>query len=79
MSDTVRLGVLLFAFALAASTHVFVSAGLVARRGPGRAALAFLVPPLAPALAWRAKMRVRAMAWLTFVALYVVAFVFARG
>jgi len=77
--DTMVLGATLVTFAAAVTVHVLVAAGLVTRRQPGRAALAFFVPVLAPPFAWRAGMRVRGLMWMACVVGYVTALAFAHA
>lgn len=77
--DLVVVASLVVAFAALCTAHVATCAGLASRRQLGKAALAFLVPPLAPPLAWRAGMRGRATAWLASASLYAVAVVLARS
>jgi hypothetical protein len=64
------------AWCLAAALAVFVAAhgvlvvGLARRRAWGRAAIALLVPPLAPWWGYRAGMRVAALVWGASLLLY---------
>jgi hypothetical protein len=64
------------AWCLAAALAIFVAAhgvlvvGLARRRAWGRAAIALLVPPLAPWWGYRAGMRVATLAWCAALLLY---------
>jgi hypothetical protein len=50
--------------------HVWLVAGLARRRAWGRAAVALVVPPLAPWWGWGAGLRVPTYAWGVALALY---------
>jgi hypothetical protein len=61
------------AFALLVTVHVTIAWGLVRRAPRWHALAAFALVPLAPYLAARAKMRVRATAWMCALVVYAVA------
>ena len=77
MSDVVVLALVVLSFAVLATAHVTITFGVGSRDGWRRALLAFFVFPLAPWLALRHRMRVRAVAWLAAAAVYLVARVLA--
>jgi hypothetical protein len=52
------------------AAHVALVAGLACRRAWGRAAVALLVPPLAPWWGYREGLRVATIAWCAALALY---------
>lgn len=68
---------LLVSFASLATVHVAIVYSLVAKRQGWRAAVAALVPPLAPWLAIRQGMRVRGALWLGWAVLYAVSLALA--
>lgn len=73
MTDLVVFAVLVLSAALLFTIHLSVVWGL-ARRPPRRdAAIAFLLVPAAPWLAWRHGMKTRAILWPVALVLYVVA------
>jgi len=72
MSDHVVVGTMLVAFAGFVTAHAMIAVGLFARV-KWQAVVAALVIPSAPYFAWRAKMRVRAVAWGVFALAYFVA------
>ncbi len=53
-----------------AGAHVSLLGGLVARRPRYRAAVALMLPPLAPYWGWRAGFRRRVYTWAIALALY---------
>lgn len=63
---------LLAALVVHFAAHVWIVVGLAAVRGWARAALAFVVPPLAPWWGWEAGMRRRAVAWGSALAAYAI-------
>jgi hypothetical protein len=73
MSDTVVVGSLVLSCAVFGATHVSIAWGLGSRAPRWRAAVAFLVPPLAVYWAFREKMSVRAFVVCGAVAVYVIA------
>jgi hypothetical protein len=77
--DVAVLAVTLVGFALLVTAHVVIAAGLLARRPRWRAPLALIVAPLAPILALRAHMVVRAATWLAALAMYATGLWLARG
>ena len=77
MSDTLVVALLLLAFAFAVTTHVSIALALAKHSPRWRAAVAFVVPPLAPYWAWREQMRRRASIWALSVVVYVVMLVLA--
>lgn len=78
MSDTIVTLALVAGFAGLITTHVATLFGLVRRGRPGRAAGAFIAPPLAPIWAIAGGMHVRGALWIACAALYITAFVIAR-
>jgi hypothetical protein len=74
--DELVAAALLLAFAGAVTVHVAILAGLVGRKPRWRAALALVLPPLAPYWAW-GPMRRRAIAWLALTVAYGVALLVA--
>ncbi len=52
--------------------HVAIAVGLAQQRAFLRAALALVLPPLAPWWAWQAGMRFRTYAWAATLALYAI-------
>lgn len=72
------VGTLVVAFALFVTAHVAITWGLAFRTPRWRALVAFVAAPLAPWWAWRERMRIRAIVWLTALVLYVVATIVAR-
>ena len=52
--------------------HVAIAIGLARDRRVARAALAFLLPPLAPLWGWREGMRRRVLAWAGALACYAI-------
>ena len=77
MSDVVVFALVVLSFAVLATAHVTIAFGVRSRDGWKQALLAFFVFPLAPWLALRHRMRVRAVAWLGAAVVYVVARVLA--
>ncbi len=73
MRDIALLSVTLVAFALLVTVHFAIAFGLVQRRPRSRALVAFVVVPLAPYLAWRERMTVRASLWVASALAYAVA------
>lgn len=70
---------LLGSFALLLAVHAASVFGLAKKRLLGRAAGAFLLPPLAPYFAFLGGMRARAVAWVVLAVSYAVAFFLARS
>jgi len=64
---------LVVAFATLLTTHVTLAVGLGRRAPRWHALVALLVAPLAPWWGWQAKMRFRALLWMTAAAVYTVA------
>jgi hypothetical protein len=75
--DEIVAGALVLAFAVLATVHVAIVAGLAGRAPRWRALPALVVAPLAPYWAWPT-MRRRAVLWLASAAAYVVLHVLAR-
>jgi hypothetical protein len=69
--DEVIAAALVLAFAVLATVHVTIVAGLLARPPRWRALAALVVAPLAPWWAW-APMRRRAVTWVASAAAYAV-------
>lgn len=78
MSPTLLTAWLVGAFACLVTVHVSIAWGLAWRRPRWRALSALLVVPLAPWLAFRARLRARAVAWLVSAIAYGVALALAR-
>ena len=72
MRDVILFGAMIAAFALFVTAHVTIALGLVCRAPRWRGLVAFVLPPLAPYFAARAKMRVRASAWMCALVVYAV-------
>jgi len=70
MRDIIVIGGLVLAFATLISAHVAIAYGLLKQSPRWRAALAFLVPPLAPYWALRLGMMVRGTVWVAAVIAY---------
>ena len=70
--------VLFGSFAALCTVHVAAVFGIAKQKSYGRAAGAFVFPPLAPVFAFTSGMRVRAITWCLFAAAYVAAFLMAR-
>lgn len=64
--------VLLVSFALAGALHVAICWGLAKKAGKGQALLAFFVPFAGPVLAFRAGLRVRAIAYVVALVVHAV-------
>ena len=77
MRDIVLFSALVGLFATLVTTHVAIVAGLARRAPRWRAAAAVLVPVLAPAFAFRERMRVRATLWCAALGLYAAALILA--
>ena len=77
--DVAVLAITIVGFALLVTAHVVIAAGLFARPPRWRGAVALVVAPLAPVLALRARMFVRAATWIAALALYATGLWFARG
>ncbi len=77
--DIVVLSAVLVGFALLVTVHVTIAVGLVRREPRWRGLVAFIVAPLAPYYAFRARMPVRATAWLGAAAVYGTAMILARN
>jgi hypothetical protein len=63
VSDTAAFALLVVSFATLVTAHVTIAFGLSRRAPWWRAPVAFVVVPLAPYWALRARMRVRAALW----------------
>jgi hypothetical protein len=72
LKDAILTGILLVSFATLFTLHVWIAGRLVARPNRYRAALAFLVPPLAPVYAFREGWRRIASGWLVAVIIYAI-------
>jgi hypothetical protein len=75
--DVVVLASVIVAFAVMVTAHVTIAAGLLGRSPRWHALVAFVVAPLAPYYAFRARMPVRAVVWIGAVVVYAVARVVA--
>ncbi len=73
MSDTVIVVVAVVTFAVLITAHVTLVIGLALREPRWRAAVAFVVPPLAPYWGFRENMRGRAIVWGAAFVVYVLA------
>lgn len=73
MKDTFVIVFAVLAFAVWLTAHVAITFGLARRQPRSRAAIAFVVPPLAPYWAFREGMRVRSIIWVAALVLYLVA------
>ncbi len=71
--DAVVVALVVASFAILATLHVVVVAGLLAHRPRWRGLVALVVVPLAPYWAMRERMRVRGALWIGAAALYAVA------
>lgn len=60
-------------FALLVTVHLALAAGLLVRAPRWRAAIALLVPPLAPYWGMQERMRIRTALWLGALAVYILA------
>ncbi len=78
MQDIVLFAALVVSFAILITAHITIVYGLFARRLPGRAAISFFVPPLAPAWAMTQGMAVRGGVWIFAVVVYGVAWLLVR-
>ncbi len=78
MRDMIVVAAVIVAFAALVTAHVLIVGGLARRKPRARALVALVVFPLAPVWAMKERMRVRAVAWLLFAALYVGARVAAQ-
>lgn len=79
MRDEIVIGALLLSFALWATSHVAIVAGLVRRSPRLRAPIALVIAPLAPYWALREGMRRRGMLWILSVGVYAIARAMAEG
>jgi hypothetical protein len=70
MIDTVEIVLTLLAFGVAVTTHLSIVVGLAGRSTLGRALVALVVVPLAPAWALRQRMKGRALVWMGGVVVY---------
>lgn len=70
MKDAIIVALLVLAFAGAVTCQLALVIGLARRSPRSRAAVALVVPPLAPYWGIREGMSVRAYVWLACVALY---------
>lgn len=70
--STVLSWMLLAALLVHAGAHVAIAVGLVGARSYARAALALLVPPLAPWWGWHDGMRTRVVVWASALAAYAI-------
>ena len=73
MRDTVLVGAMVGAFAALVTVHVLIVVGLLRKRPRVPALIALVAAPLAPALALRERMNVRAVAWVVFAVAYGIA------
>jgi hypothetical protein len=70
VKDAIAFGAMIAAFALLVTAHVTIAWGLAGRAPRWRAAVALVVPPLAPYFAARERMPVRASAWMCALVVY---------
>jgi hypothetical protein len=73
MKDVLVLGALVVGFAAAMTFHIALVVGLAHRIGPARGFIALVIPPLAPYWGFGVRMRVRSVAWIVSVVIYIVA------
>lgn len=73
MSDLGSMVAVALTFALLVTAHAAILVSLALRSPRWRAALAFIVPPLAPYWGFEEKMRVRSSLWIAGLVLYVAA------
>jgi hypothetical protein len=71
--DAAILSLLVVAFATLLTAHVALTLGLARCGHRSRAALAFLIPPLAPYWGWHNRMRARAALWSLSAVAYLIA------
>ena len=70
MKELVLPWLLLGALVVHAGAHVVIVVALARRESLRRAAVAFVLPPLAPLWGWRAGMRAPVYAWSAALAVY---------
>lgn len=73
MKDILLVALVVLAFAWVVTAHAAIVFGLVKKEPRWRAAVAFVVAPLAPVYAWREHMRARAVIWVVGVGVYLAA------
>jgi hypothetical protein len=73
VKDAVLVAAVVLTCALLVTLHVTIACGLLRRPPRWRGAVAFVVAPLAPYWAWRARMRARAAIWAVALLAYVAA------
>jgi hypothetical protein len=73
LKDIILVALVVIAFAWVVTAHAAIVFGLVKKEPRWRAAVAFVVAPLAPVFAWREHMRVRTGLWIFGVVLYIAA------
>lgn len=73
MKDLLVVALLVLAFAWLLTVHVTIVFGLARKEPKWRAAVALVLPVLAPYWAFREQMRVRAGLWIGGIVVYVVA------
>lgn len=71
MKDIILVALVVVSFAWLVTAHAAIVFGLVKKPPRWRAAVAFVVAPVAPYFAWREHMRVRTVLWILGVVLYV--------
>jgi len=75
-----ELGIMLTlvgSFAILCTAHLALALGLTLKKPRWRGPVALLVPPLAPYWGYGAKMRLRAILWVSAFCIYVLALVMA--
>ncbi len=77
MRDQIVLGLVVLSFATLLTVHVAIAYGLLWRRPRWRSAAALFGGPVAPIIAWREGLRVRAGIWVGALVLYGVARILA--
>jgi hypothetical protein len=73
LRDAITTAVLLVSFATLVTLHVVIAWKLARTKTPWRAAIGFVLPPLAPVYAFREGFRRLAATWVAVVALYATA------
>jgi hypothetical protein len=77
--DIVAVALMVCAFATLVTAHVTLALGLARRLPRWRAAVAFVVPPLAPWWGWQSRMRIRAGVWIAAAVAYAMARALGAG
>jgi hypothetical protein len=77
--DIATMGVVVVAFAVLVTVHIWIVIGLFSRAPKWRGAVALIVAPLAPYWALRERMVGRGVTWLLSAVAYIVAFELAKS